>query len=435
MFSSFKNYSRRVIKSLLLIASLMLIGATSGDAIRFSPAQEVAAPYSYDIISWHFENFLSKWTHRVSRFMPWNGLTEIERQAMVSEYFDLTPRLRELQDQIKIVSAESQNDVDSTLEGLESELKAVMKRRLELRPDVEEALESAISAVAKDQRLGAIGALVFPPVDIRLTEPPKVLITSPRDRIERTQDVLIDPHVRVEDREAIESILLETENISALVLDIGGVATFPASLYSGGDIKGTLSIAAHEWLHHYLFFKPLGQHMFKSSEMQVLNETLADLAGKEIGALALGNFTFATAALGSNIPVNYMPENQDEETSIIEEFSFSRAMRETRAQVDELLALGEIEQAEAYMEERRQVFVANGFNIRKLNQAYFAFNGTYADSAASVSPIADQLKRYRNAVPDVGTFVREVGRFSTYQKFLDGLSAIENLTTETTVTR
>ncbi|MCZ2094721.1 MAG: hypothetical protein LC121_00335, partial [Anaerolineae bacterium] len=33
--------------------------------------------------------------------------------------------------------------------------------------------------------------------------------------------------------------------------------------------------------------------------------------------------------------------------------------------------------AEAYMEQRRQVFVAHGYGIRKLNQAYFAFYGGY----------------------------------------------------------
>ena len=307
----------------------------------------------------------------------------------------------------------------------------VRARRGELQPDVEEALESAVSAVAKDQRLGAVGEFIFPPVDIRLTEPPKVLVTSPRDRIERTQDVLVDPHVQVEEREAIESQLLESEDLSALVLDIGGVATYPASLYSGGDLKGTLGIAAHEWLHHYLFFKPLGQNMFKSSDMQALNETLADLAGREIGEMALGHFTTALAGSSPQIPVDNSGEIQDGEISKGEVFDFRREMRDTRALVDELLTLGMVEEAESFMEQQRQVFVANGFNIRKLNQAYFAFNGTYADSAASSSPIGDQLKRYRTAMPDVGTFVREVAGHSTYQEFLDSLAQLERMTSET----
>ncbi|MDP6453331.1 MAG: hypothetical protein QF898_08495, partial [SAR202 cluster bacterium] len=95
----------------------MLIAAASGDAMRFNPAQEVAAPYSYDLITWHLENSLSKWTHRVSRYLPWNDLTENERQRMVAEYFDLTPQLGELKDRVSNVSSDPGNDSGPTLSG------------------------------------------------------------------------------------------------------------------------------------------------------------------------------------------------------------------------------------------------------------------------------------------------------------------------------
>ena len=52
-------------------------------------------------------------------------------------------------------------------------------------------------------------------------------------------------------------------------------------------------------------------------------------------------------------------------------------MNETRVTVDQLLADGKVDQAEAYMEQRRELFVAHGYLIRKLNQAYFAFYGGY----------------------------------------------------------
>ena len=51
-----------------------------------------------------------------------------------------------------------------------------------------------------------------------------------------------------------------------------------------------------------------------------------------------------------------------------------------------LLAQGKIEEAEAYMEERRRFLAANGHFIRKINQAFFAFHGSYATSPASISP-------------------------------------------------
>jgi hypothetical protein len=83
-------------------------------------------------------------------------------------------------------------------------------------------------------------------------------------------------------------------------------------------------------------------------------------------------------------------------------------MRRTRLQVDELLAAGKVEEAEAYMEARRQIFLHNGYPLRKLNQAYFAFHGSYATGAASTDPIGPKLQQLRRLTPDLATFVAAV---------------------------
>jgi len=62
-------------------------------------------------------------------------------------------------------------------------------------------------------------------------------------------------------------------------------------------------------------------------------------------------------------------------------------MRNIRRNVDAYLEQGQIDQAEKYMIEQQQFLSANGYYIRKLNQAYFAFHGNYADSPTSVNPI------------------------------------------------
>jgi hypothetical protein len=72
-------------------------------------------------------------------------------------------------------------------------------------------------------------------------------------------------------------------------------------------------------------------------------------------------------------------------------------MHETRVKTDELLAQGLIDEAEAYMEQRRQFIWENGYRIRKLNQAYFAFHGAYADApqgAAGEDPVGDAVREY-----------------------------------------
>jgi hypothetical protein len=76
------------------------------------------------------------------------------------------------------------------------------------------------------------------------------------------------------------------------------------------------------------------------------------------------------------------------------------------------------------MDRRRLQFVDNGYNIRKLNQAYFAFHGTYADSAASVSPIGDQVQEYRNLSPGLGSFVSRISSFGSYEDFLADLEML-----------
>jgi hypothetical protein len=94
------------------------------------------------------------------------------------------------------------------------------------------------------------------------------------------------------------------------------------------------------------------------------------------------------------------------------EFDFSTEMRRTRMVVDELLELGFVEAAESYMEMRRQTFVENGFSLRVLNQAYFAFHGSYGTGAASTSPIGPQLQQLRAQSRSLRDFLETVRWFT-----------------------
>ena len=62
-------------------------------------------------------------------------------------------------------------------------------------------------------------------------------------------------------------------------------------------------------------------------------------------------------------------------------------MRALRQQVQDLLAAGKVDEAEALMEQKREEFATHGYFIRKLNQAYFAFYGFYATGPGSIDPI------------------------------------------------
>ena len=163
--------------------------------------------------------------------------------------------------------------------------------------------------------------------------------------------------------------------------------------------------------------------MFNNGDMVTLNETIASIAGAELGDRA---FTL----LGGEIPPTAAQAGQPATSGAPQPFDFQAEMRRTRQRVDALLAEGDVEGAEAYMEERRLLFVENGYPIRKLNQAYFAFYGTYADLPASSSPIGGQVRRMRELIPDLGDFIARVAQISDYGEFLDALTELESAALE-----
>jgi hypothetical protein len=74
------------------------------------------------------------------------------------------------------------------------------------------------------------------------------------------------------------------------------------------------------------------------------------------------------------------------------------------------------------MEQRRKFLAENGYYIRKINQAYFAFNGLYADTPASRSPIGPKMTELRQLSPSLGDFLRAVSGITSEEE-LDRLLA------------
>ena len=106
-----------------------------------------------------------------------------------------------------------------------------------------------------------------------------------------------------------------------------------------------------------------------------------------------------------------------EEKKSLHKFSFNQFMSETRDRTDNLLLTGLIKEAEAYMETRRTQLLDHGYSIRKINQAYFAFHGTYGESPSSASPIARYIWDLREQVDTVGELVKMLRGLKTYEQF------------------
>ncbi len=256
--------------------------------------------------------------------------------------------------------------------------------------------------------------LTFPPVNIHLDKPPRLLVVSPRDKITRYREVMLVPDIAVEDMEDIES-QIEALGYSACVVGLGGVATYPSYVTDTAGIRFALDTSAEEWLHQYLAFTPLGFNYVldildikPDYEIARMNETVAGIVAKEIGgAIYEKYYREVQASVATPEPP---PSNN---------FDFNAAMRETRLHVDGLLKQGKIDEAERYMIERRQNMEDNGYYIRKLNQAYFAFHGTYAASPTSVDPIGNEFRILRNSKATLSEFLDTAAGLTSREELQD----------------
>jgi len=201
------------------------------------------------------------------------------------------------------------------------------------------------------------------------------------------------------------------------MVEIGGfAATYPSLVANDASLRFTVDTATEEWLHQYLVFTPLGfQYLLdltgvsRDYEIATMNETLASMVSKEIGSIIYQKYYSGDE--------NGYSHNQ----GVVSGFDFNQKMREIRSTVDRYLARGEIEQAEEFMEQQRQYLASMGYYIRKLNQAYFAFHGTYADSPTSVSPIGVEMKKLREQSASLKDFLNAVAAMTSRQNLRDGL--------------
>jgi hypothetical protein len=254
---------------------------------------------------------------------------------------------------------------------------------------------------------------VLPPVRYQFTESPNLLIISPRDRIATEGSYHVDPVLPLERIEGIEDSVARDLNVSTLIEATGGISTYPTMVVEEPSLAWVLNTVAHEWAHTYLFFRPLGRHYFDSGETRTLNETVASIIGDELAQrLLLGYYPEMVGPAAWPRPLASQPDwwrLTPEERP----FEFGEFMRETRLETDRLLAGGQITEAEDYMEARRQELVKQGYLIRKLNQAYFAFHGSYAVGPAATDPIGGKLRALRAQSASLADFVNTVAKMQS----------------------
>ncbi|MFN8639196.1 MAG: hypothetical protein U0360_06995 [Dehalococcoidia bacterium] len=286
-----------------------------------------------------------------------------------------------------------------------------------LEPEVAAALDIRIDAALR--RLGvrsAVGVGVWPPVSTALTQPPAILASSPRDRIRLLSARPIDGGITGAAAADLErEVDASSTNRVSLVAPLGGISTYPAIVTDDSSYTSTVQVAAHEWVHHYLAFTELGLRTLVSREALTINETVSDIAGSEIAAQVLSM---------SGTPEGGAPRVETAEAARARSEG-DAALRDLRREVDALLAAGEVDRAEARMEEVRVDLAARGTRIRKINQAFFAWYGTYTARPDSIDPLGGQIRELRRAAGSLPRFLDVVGGASSRAEIAARLTELQ----------
>ncbi len=361
----------RITVTIFLFFTLFTFGCIASSHDSEKEIHSITDPYEFSIAEWEFNSL----THEMwESLKPAHGAqiddAEIVKQYFASIHTDETKRT-ELEDEAeKILSLQIREAL--LVEGIANPLDAYLPLKA-----------------------------VFPPVNFEFESPPCLLIVSPRHEIKLLRRTTLKPDIIMENRESIESEV-DALGYSSLVARLGGVGfTYPTMVYQTSDIRRALDVAVEEWFHQYLALQPLGfayvldiTGLRSDYDIIIMNETVAGIVSKEIGG---------------KVYRKYYAEDEEAILSKDENNSeFEKLMSEIRIEVDGYLDEGQVTEAEEYMNEMRDFLESKGYYIRKLNQAYFAFHGTYADDPETAIRIGRDLQDLRDRCSSLREFLNKV---------------------------
>ena len=415
----------KIIRGFLFIGLIILFTSQSvwhpldtGERARYYTRQ-----FEFDYFYWTIQ---SLWEKREQAALgPQLYFSPIQQRHIVDDLLDLLNQLHSLDDQICQIYA----NPEAKNPKMESESLLAQQQNLEAIFDqqgslAESVIQYQISTILLVKGINFAGQ-PLPPVLFKLTSLPDQLILSPRTVIREDASISLSPGLTTNQMDDLENKVARGLNVSALIVPLGGVGIYPTMVYRESSLEFLLKVVAHEWIHNYLTLRPLGWHYDDNPQLRSMNETTADICGTEISQAVLRYFYPDKAP-----PSPYSQEgifavknslNQDQLP-----FDFNKEMHATRVQVDNLLSKGKVEEAENYLELKRQVFWDNGYQIRKLNQAYFAFYGAYAESplgAAGNDPVGPAVRLLREKSGSMADFLNRIAGMTSFELLKQNISS------------
>jgi hypothetical protein len=396
----------------LLGGSNLIVSTKPSEAAR-----RYTRSVEFDYVSWTLEAFAVKLDQAVLG-TPYY-FSEATRHKIVVDYLLLMEDILSDENKINLMFSDPTvtNPALASLP-LQAQLNGLESQQRQLAPLAEAVLQEQISATLADLGL-TTGGQPLPPVLFHISPLPYDLIISPRDKIQQDAAISLVPDLSVDKQNNLENQVDSGLNVSSLVVPVGGIGSYPTMVMRTTALDWLSDTIAHEWTHNWLSLRPLGLNYDTSPELRTMNETTASISGNEISNFVLKKYYPELTAefIIQTVSMPISPPQAD--------FNFNSEMHITRVHVDELLAVGKVAEAEAYMGQRRQFFWDNGYAIRKLNQAYFAFYGAYADvpgGAAGEDPVGPAVRALRAQSTTLTDFLNNISQMSSFQQLQAAVS-------------
>jgi hypothetical protein len=398
---------------IVLIGVILLSNSNYPSGEQLERVRAFTRPFEFDYVSWTFNAIrikVDQFALGVDRYLNTN-----DNHQIVMEYLNIIGRIEAIESQINDIYADPNvGDPISQSAQLNQLLNGLIHQRAHFGPLAESILQDQLSAIVADAGLTLSGQPI-PPILYHSSALPTAMIISPRDIIRQDTDISLMPDMSVDQRVILEDQVDHNLNVSSLVVDVGGIGVYPTMVMQTTNLNWLVETIAHEWIHNYLTMRPLGLNYFTSPELRTMNETTASIAGIELGKALIAQFfpERVPPAASTSFLINTRVAQQ------AQVFDFRAEMRTTRVTVDGLLKDGKVDEAEAYMEQRRLYFWDNGYPIRKINQAYFAFYGAYADQPggeAGEDPVGAAVRTLRSQSASLIDFINRIAWLTSFEQ-------------------
>jgi len=435
-----------------LFLFLMLIQYSSFPlGLRWNAVAVMTSDHQFDYLAWEIDAIASKAAQVLWGVQPY--MSEEDRSQTVRDYMADMALAQDLENQVNAVFSDPNvSDAQAASADLRAERDSLRADLRSRQPLMEAILEGQVAAVLVDEGFGVAGQLI-PPIAMHFTQVPNLLIVSPRDQIRFEVSINLDP-MPIDEIAALEDRIDTAQDVSTLIVPLGGIALYPAMILETSNLRWAIETFSHEWSHHYFFMYPLGLSYDFMGEARIINETVADLFGKEIAQSVMARYYPELVTQAENVTVG--TQNRVSAQQQTPDFDFGYAMNQTRMKVDHYMAHiaamerkrdlaeiagsiaitdaytaitdGLIDEVEAYMEARREIFYANGYQIRKLNQAYFAFYGGYQGGIAGIGgedPIGPAVRDIRAMSPTIHDWIVTLRSITSRDELIQVRDAME----------